>query len=116
MSFFQVDRKKVEGTVYVFKMILDCGTTVYKVGITSRDRVEDRLGEVVMSFFSKYRYIPRTTIKRFRKNVSYESIERTLHKEFDYCCYEFDKKFGGSTEFFCLEEDVLLERYDELLS
>lgn len=116
MSFFNVNSKCLEGTVYVFKMVLDCGNVVYKVGITSRDRVEDRLGEVVLSFFSKYRYIPRTTVKRYRKSVSYEQLEREIHKELSIHAFEFDKTFGGCTEFFCADEDVILDIYDKHLS
>ena len=115
MAFFTTTGYR--GMVYVFKMILDEDVVVYKVGITSRDRIEERLGEVLMSFFTQYRYVPRTTVKRFRKVDNPKGIEGKLHKlleEYRYCS---EKVFSGCTEFFHgIEEDELLRMYDEVIN
>lgn len=105
------------GMVYIFKMMLDDDVVIYKVGITSRERIEERLGEVLMSFFTQYRYVPRTTVKRFRKVDNPKGIEGKLHKlleEYRYCS---EKVFSGCTEFFHgIEEDELLRMYDEVIN
>lgn len=107
---------KEEGIVYIFKFVLDCGTVVYKIGITGREEVYDRLSEILIHFLKVYRYVPRTSMKKFSKCKHNRLVEETLHKEFAEYSYKFDKKFGGYTEYFSgLDEEVLISRYEELI-
>lgn len=113
MAFFTA---KVGGIVYIFKMILDDGTIVYKIGITSRDSVEDRLAEVLIGFFKVYRYIPRTTVKKCSRCKCPADVEKQLHGEYAQYLYGFDKVFGGFSEFVSgVDEDELIKRYNELM-
>ena len=84
---------------------------IYKIGITERDPV-DRFMEVIRSYYQIYRHIPRCGIKRFRKVAKYREVEKELHSIYKDKQYQFEKKFDGSTEFFKLDEDELLERYE----
>lgn len=132
MGFFNVDkavskpkprarraraRKGNIGKVYIFKLILADDTVVYKIGITTRSKIEDRLGEVLMTFFTKYRYVPRTTVKKFKACEGHLDKEKKLHKMYADYKYIFDKKFSGSTEFFRIEDEkMLVKNYDNVLS
>ena len=100
------------GTVYVMKFNMG-EYYVYKVGITERN-VVDRFMEVVRSMFQANRVIPRCGIKRFRKVANYRKVEQELHAHFREFNYKFEKKFDGSTEFFKVDEEVLLKKYDEM--
>jgi hypothetical protein len=100
------------GMIYIIKMVLDDGDIVYKVGLTKREKIQDRLGEVVISFFNAYRYIPRTTVKRFRITDGCYSKEAKLHRELKEHRYKFKTKFCGSTEFFKCDEETVITAYD----
>lgn len=108
--------EKKDGIVYVFKFELeDC--VVYKIGISAREEVYDRLAEVVMSMIKLLRYIPRTTMKKFSKSTRYRDIEKILHEEFAEFKYEWGKKISGHTEYFSgIDEEKLLLRYEELMN
>lgn len=45
------------GILYVLVVRLDCGTEVYKVGVTKR-KIEERVAEILTSFWLSYRYFP----------------------------------------------------------
>jgi len=108
--------RKKDGMVYLIKMVLDDGTVIVKIGITTRRSIVERLAENVIGFFTCYRYIPRTTVKRHKRTPYYTEIEAYLHKVFEKSNYKFDKKFGGSTEYFEIEDmDGLLYGYDEVM-
>lgn len=108
--------RKATGMVYLIKMVLDCGTMVVKIGITTRRSVTERLAENVIGFFNNYRYIPRTTVKRHSRTPYYTEVEAHLHKVYKEDNYVFLKKFGGSTEYFVLrDEEALLKYYDEVM-
>ena len=103
MSFFKVDMKRETecraGILYVLVFILDDGTEVYKIGVTSRD-VQYRVCEILSSFWSKYRYFPYCRPKKFSSMDDVYAKEAMMHKYFDEYRYEPEHKFSGSTEFF----------------
>jgi len=100
-------------TLYVMKFVLDDGSTIYKVGITCIKPV-DRMLQVLRSFFMAYRYMPRASLKRFRKVENHFDKETELHHEFaDYRC-TFESIFDGHTECFDIDEALLLARYDAM--
>ncbi len=106
--------KQVEyGRIYIFKFTLDTGKVIHKVGLCYSDRATDRMFEVLRAFFTIYRYVPKCELKRDKKVLIPNLVEKHLHKLLDDWSYSFDKKFGGSTEFFYnLDEKVLLEYLD----
>ena len=118
MAFFSLDRgldKKSDGygRIYVFRFELDSGENVWKVGMCNSDRSTERFMEVCLGFFKKYRYVPRSSIRRDKKVVAPRLVEKHLHDLLDEYRFSFDKKFSGSTEFFSnLDEEVLLDYLD----
>ena len=108
--------RKKDGMVYLIKMVLDCGKVIVKIGITTRRSIVERLAENVIGFFNTYRYIPRTTVKRHSRTPYYTEVEAYLHKVYEKDNHKFSKKFGGSTEYFEIEDiDGLVYGYDEVM-
>ena len=103
--------------VYLFKFRFRKGEgykTLFKIGI-AKDPVS-RVCQVNTSFFQKRRYFAEVSIKRMRKTTEFFAIETKLHQEFKDCKWDFkDLVFDGKNEFFDIDEEVLLNRYEELL-
>ena len=108
--------RKAQGIVYLIKLKLDCGKTIFKIGITTRRSINDRLLENVLAHFMTYRYIPRTSVKKFSKTEYYTEVEAYLHRVFKDRQHKFDKPFGGSTEYFEVPEDELIEMYEKVMA
>lgn len=103
------------GILYVLVIKLDCGTEVYKVGVTKR-KIEERVAEILTSFWLSYRYFPYCYPKRFKSTEEVYSKEAKMHKELSEFSYKFDKKFGGHTEFFSgVELEKILEIYEDTI-
>ena len=104
--------RKATGMVYLIKCELDCGDTVVKIGITTRRSIVERLAENLVALFNTFRYIPRTTVKKFSRTPYYFEIEKYLHDKYSEDRYTFDKKFPGYSEFFLLrDEKELIDHY-----
>ena len=109
----EVAKDNPYGRVYIFELVLEDGTELYKVGMVNSDsmsRVTDRLMEVLRSFFMVYRYVPKSRIVKAKKFLIPYYVETHLHKLLAELKYKSDKKFDGSNELFA---DVDL---DELVS
>ena len=108
--------RKKDGIVYLIKCELACGTTVVKIGITTRRSIIERLAENMIAMFQTMRYIPHTTVRRFKRTPYYTEIEKALHVKYAKDRHVFAKKFTGYTEYFKLtNEDELLETYDSMI-
>ena len=109
------------GRVYLFRVTLDDGSIIHKVGMTNSDRATDRMFEVLRSFFHSYRYSPKCELRKDKKVLVPRLVEKHLHGLLDDLKYTFSKKFDGSTEFFQdLDEESFIEylndfSYNELL-
>lgn len=115
--FFQRKDKVEEdvGRVYIFRIVLDDGTILHKVGKSSGTSSKVRLLSVLDSFFNAYRYIPRSSIRRDKKTLCPFALEGHMHDMLQEYGHKFDKKFSGHTEFFSgLDEEVLLEYFDKM--
>lgn len=91
------------------------GKSLVKIGVTSRN-IEDRVAEILVSIFKKYRFFPHCKPKRFRKTENAYEKEAQLHEKFKEFSYSPEKKFSGSTEFFDIPLSTVVEAYEELLS
>lgn len=101
------------GRVYVMKFILDDGTIIHKIGMCHSDRTTDRMMEVLRSFFIKYRYVPRSSIRKNVKTLVPYLLEKHMHELLDKWKYRFDKDIDGNTEMFHnLDEEVVLDYLD----
>jgi hypothetical protein len=85
-----------------------------KIGVTTRN-IEDRVSEILVSIFKKYREFPYCRPKRFRKTGNVYEKEAQLHQYFKQYSYEPKNKFSGSTEFFDVPLDEVVEVYEQLL-
>jgi len=112
-----LDEVKDIRKVYIMKFRFRKGDgykILYKIGI-SKDPVQ-RVAEVCRSFFMKRRYFPEVEIKRSRSSEDFFAIETAFHQEYKDKQWDFkDLSFDGSTEFFDIDEDTLLNRYEEVL-
>ena len=118
MAFYKKTTKKIlsehDGIVYI--LILEIGgETVYKIGVTQRN-IEERVVEILTSFWRKYRYFPRCETKRFKSTTDIFSKEAALHYHFDKVRYTPEHKTDGSNEFFQIEDlEYLLDVYSRCL-
>lgn len=105
---------KSDGLLYVLYLWID-DIVVYKVGVTSR-LVQDRVVEILTSYWIKYRIFPKLYPKRYRHTEAVYTKEAMMHKYFDKYRHKFDKEFSGCTEFFVgVDEDELLAVYDDVM-
>lgn len=114
--FYQANRKAIvneDKVVYIFKFSLGWKDDIYKVGITSREDINTRFGEILIAFFNKHRYVPNSSIKRFSRSVDAEGAEKQLLSMFEQV--NFINKFNGYSEFIYADETELLEAYDKIV-
>jgi DUF4097 and DUF4098 domain-containing protein YvlB len=106
--------KSSPGILYVILVELD-GKSLVKIGVTHR-RIEDRVVEILVSIFKKYREFPYCRPKRFKTVPNTYQKERLLHKHFSKYQYTPNKKFSGSTEFFDIPLDDVVKVYDDMVT
>lgn len=85
-----------------------------KIGVTTRN-IEDRVSEILVSIFKKYREFPYCRPKRFRHTDDVYEKEAILHRYFSDRNHKFKKRFSGSTEFFNVPLDEVVIVYENLL-
>lgn len=102
------------GILYLVHFKLDEKDLV-KIGVTSRT-IEERVSEILISIFKKYREFPYCRPKRFRKTGNVYEKEAILHNYFKEYSYTPEKKFSGSTEFFDIPLDDAVKVYEDLLN
>lgn len=107
------DLLKGRGIVYVLEIELDTGTVV-KIGMTNRSKVEDRVVEILTEMYKRYRYFPRCYVARFTTVDNPLDMEQKLHEYFKEYSIELEHSFGGSTEFFQVDVELVKEKYDEM--
>lgn len=104
---------KGEGILYVLVIKLE-DTTLVKVGVTCRKRVEDRTCEVLTSIWKKYRVFPECVVKRFARVPAVYEKEKIMHDRLSADRYKTKYLFSGSTEFFSTSITDVIEIYDEV--
>ena len=119
MSFFKPNLKEVEdessGILYILYIKIG-EEDVVKIGVTKR-KIEERVVEILSSFFLSYRYFPWCYPKRFKKTTNVYAKESMMHQYYKEYSYKTEKRFGGSTEFFIgIEEEELLRTYDKVIN
>lgn len=105
---------KNEGLLYVLYLWHE-EHMIVKIGVTSR-KIEERVVEILTSYYHRYRVFPKLYPKRFRNTENVYGKEAMLHRYFADKKHEFDKVFSGSTEFFAdIDEDELLRVYEDVM-
>ena len=102
------------GILYVVHFRLD-DKDLIKIGVTART-VEERVAEILVSIFKRYRCFPYAYPKRFRVTSNVYEKEAILHKYFKEYNYTPEKVFSGSTEFFDVPMDKVVTAYENLLN
>lgn len=105
--------KSKPGILYVILIELE-GKSLVKIGVTHRS-IEDRVSEILVGIFKKYREFPYCKPKRFRTTRDTYKKEKQLHKHFSDYRYSPNKKFGGSTEFFDIPLEDVVKIYDSVV-
>ena len=114
---FKVSTKKLDckaGIVYILQIEIEDKQLV-KIGVTLDNKVENRITDILVSIWKRYRIFPKTYVKRYKKFDKPYEIETVLHKYFKDYKYETAHKFSGSTEIFNIELDIVVEAYEILL-
>lgn len=114
MAFYKKSTEKIkaeyDGIVYILLFEID-GKQVQKIGVTQR-KIEERVTEILTSFWKSYRYFPYCKPKRFKSTSMIFNKEAQLHYHFANVKYEPEHKTDGSSELFCVEDlDYLLDMY-----
>ena len=119
MSFFSTKtdiEDESAGILYILYIRLEDGTEVQKIGVTQRPKIQERVVEILASFFMSFRYFPYCYPKRFKTTSDVYKKEAMMHTYYKEYSHEFEKRFGGSTEFFTIEDlDDLLSVYARVL-
>ena len=116
MILTRVKKKKVEEVNILYVVLFELeGKSLVKIGVTSRS-IEDRVTEILSSIFKKYRLFPYCYPKRFRQTPMAYEKEAILHKHFAEYSYCTENKFSGSTEFFDVPLELVVDAYEELLN
>lgn len=102
------------GILYILYFELE-GKQLVKIGVTTRT-IEDRVSEILVSIFKKYREFPYCRPKRFKKTGNIYEKEALLHKYFKEYSFTTANKFSGSTEFFEVPLELAVEVYERLLN
>lgn len=103
-----------EGIVYILQIRLE-ERELIKIGVTTRERIEERVCEILAAIWKRYRVFPECKVKRFRKTVDIYEKESYLHGQFKEFKYSTLHKFGGSTEMFQTDIEDVVAAYDELI-
>lgn len=106
-------KTSTKGILYLLVISID-EKDVIKIGVTNRDKIEDRVCEILVSIFKSYRFFPMLYPKRFSKvDNNYEKEQKLLSYLSEYK-YESKAKFGGSTELVDMDLDIVVDLYDKL--
>lgn len=103
-----------KGMLYVLVIHLE-DKELIKVGITQRTKIEDRVSEILVGIFKKYRVFPFCKPKKFTTVEDVFQKEAEMHKYLDEYKYTTEHVFGGHTEIFHVELGVVLDAYERLL-
>lgn len=108
---FHVTEKDTSGKLYLMRFWLG-DDIVYKVGLTVR-KPEERLMDILLSYYKVYRNTPASDIKRFKAVEDVQVKETRLLAALKEFRYTPEKKFSGSSEMFVgIDELMLLDMYD----
>lgn len=117
MGLRKVSTKEVgedPGMVYLLEVHMEEQVLV-KIGVTQRSKITDRVTEILVGIFNKYRYFPYIYPKRFKSTDRVFAKEAILHNYFNDRRYKTEHVFGGSTEIFNITLDEAVYAYEKVL-
>lgn len=102
-----------KGIVYILEIELE-EKLIVKIGVTTRAKVEERVAEILISIWKKYRIFPRCYVKRYRHFDNPYAIETLLHNALKDKQYVTKHVFSGSTEMFDVPLELAVHLYEVL--
>ena len=108
MTFFA--RRDV-GRVYVIRIELPDGLVVHKIGMTNSDRTVDRMMEILLSWFVRYRFVPYAEQKLDMSTSYPKELESHIHKMLSHKRFIPHMKVSGGTEMFCNIDEFRVLHY-----
>ena len=103
-----------KGLLYLLEIEVE-GNLVQKIGVTKR-KIEQRVCEIVTSYFKVWRYFPYVRPKRFRHVNEVFSKEAMLLNFFKDYKVNVTKPFSGSTELVNVDNlDFIVSVYEEVV-
>ena len=86
--------------MYVIRMELPDGFTVYKIGMCNSNRSVDRMLEILRSWFMRFRFIPYCELKLDMETGYPKQLEEHIHKILAHRQFIPHMKVEGGTEMF----------------
>jgi hypothetical protein len=109
----QIPKKNTKGVLYLLFIEME-GKELVKVGITGRN-VEDRVCEILVSMWKRYRWFHRLYVKRYKTVENYVDKESKFHEYLDRYRYKTEYEFSGCTEIFDIDKEHVVAAYDWLV-
>lgn len=103
-----------DGLLYLLELELEDKVLV-KIGVTQRIRIEDRVCEILVSIWKRYRVFPKCVTKRYRSVKDVYAKEKFLHKTFSSDRYATKFVFSGSTELFTTPVEEVIKTYEAII-
>lgn len=103
-----------DGIVYILDLDVD-DIRVVKIGVTTR-KVEDRVLEILLSYWKTYRVFPRCYPKRFKRTTNIYEKEKLLLDYFSDCKFECAKQFSGYQELVYAPLEDVVEIYEKVIN
>lgn len=89
------------GRIYVLRIHLSPDFTIHKIGMTNSNRSTDRMMEILRSWFTKYRFVPRTELKMDLETAYPREMEKHIHRVLATRQFTPNEDVDGKTEMFC---------------
>lgn len=102
-----------KGLLYLLEIEVE-GKIVQKIGITRR-KIEDRVVEILTSYFKVWRYFPYVRPKRYRTVDEVFKKEALLLEFFKDYKVNASKTFGGCTELVDVDLQLVVDVYEEVV-
>ena len=113
ISTKNIDNNTSRGIVYILLIELEDKELV-KVGVTCDSKIENRVSDILVSIWKRYRVFPKLYTKRFKTFDDPYIVEKELHKLLEEYRYSTKHRFSGSTEVFFVDLDYVVGLYDDL--
>ena len=97
MAFFT---RQDSGRIYVIRMTLPDGLTVWKIGMTQREASLDRMFELLRSWFVRFRFVPYSELRLDMHTGYPKQLEAHIHGILSHKRYTPHMKVEGRTEMF----------------
>jgi hypothetical protein len=93
-------KRQDSGRIYVIRMKLPDGMTVWKIGMTERESAVDRMMELLRSWFVRFRFVPYSELRLDMHTGYPKQLETHIHRILGHKRFTPHMKVEGRTEMF----------------